>query len=145
MSTLSIMVGLPGSGKSVYAEQLGITVVSPDSFRKAMGNLFNPKAEKMVWATIDLAVRGLLIAGNDVVIDATNVTKARREPWVKMAKELTDEPLSIFVVDIDTYLCKERNANREYPVPESVVDRMALSFEMPTNDEGEVTILWGDK
>jgi predicted kinase len=141
MSTLSIMVGLPGSGKSVYAEQLGVTVVSPDAFRKAMGNLFNPKAEKLVWATIDLAVRGLLIAGNDVVIDATNITKQRREPWVKMAKELTDNLLLIFVVDIDTELCKARNGIRSLPVPDSVIDRMALAFEMPTSDEGVVDVL----
>lgn len=80
---LIMMVGLPRSGKSTVARNLGHPIVNPDSIRLALhGKAFEPLAEDMVWAIAKIAIRSLFMAGHDtVILDATNVTRKRRSAW----------------------------------------------------------------
>jgi len=76
-------VGLPRSGKSTWARQTGLPIVSPDAIRLAIhGQKFLKSAEPAVWATAQFMVRALFLAGAQaVVLDATNMTKKRRAMW----------------------------------------------------------------
>ena len=83
---LIAMVGLPRSGKTTIIRDkylpFGYTSVCPDDFRLAIhGQRFVPSAEPFVWACVYASVDALLKSGNKVVIDATNVSEKRREPW----------------------------------------------------------------
>ncbi len=81
-------VGLPRSGKTTWAKAFsadhGVPVVNPDSIRLALhGQRFAPEAEPFVWAVAKVMVRALFLAGHTtVVLDATNLTRKRRDEWL---------------------------------------------------------------
>jgi predicted kinase len=81
--TLILTVGLPRSGKSTWAKKMGYVMVNPDAVRKVLhGREFISESETMVWAITHYMVRALFEAGhNTVVLDATNTTRKRRDPW----------------------------------------------------------------
>jgi len=132
------MVGLPRSGKSTYAralQEVGYVRIEPDAFRMALhGHAFHSPAEGIVWATAELAVRALLIAGHAVVIDATNTTRHRRSGWLRIARDL-GVPVEAFVVDTPLAECLERNLSCRHRVPVEVMERMDRRFE-PVDPEG---------
>lgn len=82
-NTLHMMVGLPRSGKTTKARDLGFPIVCPDAIRLALhGKPFIKSAESIVWATAHLMVAALFKAGHtDVILDSTNLTAARRKGW----------------------------------------------------------------
>jgi len=83
MNRLILTVGLPRSGKTTHARTLGFPVVQPDAVRLAVhGQRFLAAAEPLVWGLVDVMVRSLFLAGHDaVVLDATNVSRKRRDQW----------------------------------------------------------------
>jgi predicted kinase len=80
---LILTVGLPRAGKSTWARSQCHPIVNPDSIRLAIhGQRFVASAEGFVWATARAMVRALFLAGHDtVILDATNLTRKRREEW----------------------------------------------------------------
>src|SRR5579872_4606630 len=83
MKKIHIMVGLPRSGKSTKARQLGYPIVNPDSIRLVLhGTPFRKEAEPLVWSIAHTMVEALFNAGHDdVILDATNVSPYRRKEW----------------------------------------------------------------
>lgn len=82
MKTLLVMVGFPRAGKTTWAKMQNAPIVNPDSIRLALtGQAFFGPAEHMVWATAHLMVEALLNVHDTVILDSTNVTKARRSVW----------------------------------------------------------------
>lgn len=138
MPALTIMCGLPRSGKSTYAAQLqldGWVRVCPDDIRYALhGQQFITRAEPYVWATAEIMTRSLLIGGHNVVIDATNVTRPRRALWVNLAREM-GIPLRIVWTQADAASCISHNDDK---LDVAIIERMAAEFEPPLPDEGEV-------
>jgi predicted kinase len=135
---LAIMCGLPKSGKSTYArglQEAGWVRVCPDDVRRALhGRAHHPPAEPLVWANAELAVRALLLGGHSVVVDATNTTRRRREPWVAIARDY-GVPIEAFVLETPKAECHERNRESADPVPTEVIDRMDEGWE-PVAEEG---------
>jgi predicted kinase len=107
MKILYMTVGLPQSGKSTWARQQGHPVVNPDSIRLALhGMPFVGLAEPFVWAIAKVMVRALFLAGHDaVILDATNVTRKRRDEWKSKdwARSFVE-----FIESVD--VCKQRAA-----------------------------------
>ena len=136
---LALMVGLPRSGKSTYARALqenGWTRLCPEGFRLALhGKAHHGPAEQIVWASIDLAARALLLGGHAVVVDATNTTRRRRAGWLRIARDL-GVPVEAFVMAAGLEECLRRNAGSARPVPPEVMDRMAEAWEPVSEDEG---------
>lgn len=111
---LTLMVGLPLSGKSTYCRDHRLekdwVIVNPDSYRLALHRqLFLPEREKEVWAAVDLSIKGLLISGQNVVLDATNVTAKTRDKYRKIARDLGFN-FQCYIVDTPLSVCIERNA-----------------------------------
>lgn len=114
------MIGLPRSGKSTfcreYLKPLGYVIVNPDSFRLALhGQPFIKSAEPTVWAAVTLAVDALLLAGEHVVVDATNITQKAREPWIARGAEF-------IYLDTNVNVCILRAGDNEELV--KVIERM---------------------
>ena len=124
---LHLMVGLPRSGKSTIANTMGYPIVNPDSIRLALhGQAFIGDAEPMVWVIAKYMVKSLFIAGHsDVILDATNITKARRDEW--KSKKWNRQ---FVVVDTPKDVCLERANEALIPI----IERMANEFE-PVSDE----------
>ena len=83
---LYFMVGSARSGKSTIsknlAKELNAIIITPDSFRLAIHNQgFLLQAEPTVWSHVDVAVRAILINGDNVLLDEVNVIARDREHW----------------------------------------------------------------
>jgi predicted kinase len=138
MPKLIMMVGLPRSGKSTKALELGHPIVNPDSIRLAIhGQPFIGSAEPLVWAIAKYMVKALFLAGHQcVVLDATNTTRKRREEW-----KSRDWVRRYSVVLCDVDVCIDR-AEEQYPNDHASRDgliaairRMSDCFEAVGEDE----------
>lgn len=84
LPVLTVLVGLPRSGKSTLAKTMGYPIVNLDSIRLALtGQPFCEEAESMVSCIAKIMITSLFLAGHSrVIIDATNVTVEDRNRWI---------------------------------------------------------------
>lgn len=143
MYYFEMLVGIPGCGKSTYAqamaESYGYVWISSDKIREELYGSEeiqgNPKDvfAKMYERTIDS-----LNEGKYVIYDATNIKRKDRMNLLAVIKKSVKRKIylkcSYFAVD--PAICKERNSKRERVVPEEVIDKMLKSFEVPVFNEG---------
>jgi len=137
---LEVMIGLPRSGKStLIASRLAageqFAVVSPDAIRLALhGQRYEELAEPFVWAIAKTMVRALFRAGHRrVVIDATNVTRARRKFWHPVKGD--DWVMYYTELDTTTDECIARALREKDDEIVPVIRRMAAEYET-LNSEG---------
>lgn len=128
--TLTLTVGLPRSGKTTWARAQGCPVVCPDEVRIAMhGQRFAASAEPLVWAVVKIMVVALFRAGHaHVILDATNITKKRRDEWLDgmwwTSAHVIDTPkeecIRRALAEGDTEIIPviERMAKQYEPIPE---------------------------
>jgi predicted kinase len=126
VKTLHMMVGLPRSGKSTKARELGYPIVEPDAIRMVLhGTAWRPNVEPLVWAQARLMVEALFEAGHtDVILDATNHTAEWRKQWESDQWALRYHPV---LTDIATCIQRARETGQEYLIP--VIERMERDFE----------------
>ena len=74
----------------------------------------------------------------NVIYDATNINRKHRitllENLQKEVKQKFDKIAVIVYTDLET--CKLRNSLRERKVPNEVIDKMIMNFELPVKGEG---------
>lgn len=143
--TLYILIGVPGSGKSTYAEELfqkaekGTALVSSDQIRKSLyGRESCQDNPKKVFAIAHNTVIDQLKNGYDVIFDATNIyAKDRKELILKVCFEVT-QPVRFIAVYFDTPIseCIKRQDLRERKVPTRVIEKMGRQIDKPTFQEG---------
>lgn len=122
MPTLTIMRGLPASGKTTEARKLvekGAVRVNKDDLRAMLHNEWSKSNEKDTLKARDMIIRGLISAGKDIVVDDTNFEPKHIETireivdaWNELLEE--KQQYKIVIRDIDTPLeeCLKRDANR---------------------------------
>lgn len=99
--------------------------MNPDSFRLAIhGQRFLGSAEPFVWACVYAAVDALMLAGHDVVVDATHMTKKLREPWEQRKAEFV-----LMRTTKEVCLARARLNGREEVIP--TIERMAAECDWP--------------
>jgi predicted kinase len=132
-----VLVGLPGSGKSTWARQQGVAVLSTDEVRWLLSDdPTNQGIHRLVFATIRYLLRRRLeLRRPTTYIDATNTTRHERRPYIKLA-ELYDARAEAVFFDTPSEICKSRNRKRERFVPEEAIDAMAARLSPPALDEG---------
>jgi predicted kinase len=132
MKTLVLTVGLPRSGKTTWAQQQGHPIVSPDQIRYALhGERYLPLAEPFVWAIAKVMARALFLAGhNTVVLDATSITRKRRDDWRGPAWSVSFYQLS---TPASVCLARGRALNDDYILP--IIERMAAEWQPLEPDE----------
>jgi predicted kinase len=119
---LHLTVGLPRSGKTTWAKEQAMPIVSPDAIRLSLhGQAFIATAEPIVWAIAKLMVASLFEAGhNDVIVDACSISKKRREEWIDTRWELVFKK---FDTSKEECLRRATATNRPELIP--VIERMA--------------------
>lgn len=135
---LTVMCGLPRSGKSTWTEnnRKNEVVVSADEIRKLVyGQGFWGEGEPLMWAIRGMILRMLLKQGVNVIIDETNTTEERREPILKIAKEFGYHTTCVLVIT-PAAECMERAIDEGQKNLLPVIQRMSDNFQVPSLDEG---------
>ena len=137
---LHMLVGLPRSGKTTWALSTGWPIVNPDAIRVAIhGQRFLATAEPLVWAIAKTMVRSLFLAGHSrVVLDATNVTAARRAEWEGILEGVEVVP-EVVLTSPDECIRRALSMNDHEIVP--VIERMAAQWDWPIKWEPLVEIV----
>jgi putative nucleotidyltransferase with HDIG domain len=145
MAKLIILCGLPGSGKSYYAEQLwstcsfledvDIVIHSSDAIRKELfGDAGSQENNTLVFETMHKRVREDLKAGKTVIYDATNITRKSRRGVINLASK--DDTVECHIVWAPIQTCIKRDAERERHVGNEVIDKMVRRWQSPHKSEG---------
>lgn len=148
MSILYILCGIPGSGKTFWANNFlkthpEVQYISRDAIRFKLLETNDDyfAKEKKVFNIFSTQITALLRSGQSVIADATHISVPSRAKLVNsiVNRGLTLEDFSIEFIFINTSLdrCMKNNelrAGREY-VPKSVLRRMWHQFEPPTVNE----------
>ena len=151
MTTLTILRGLPGSGKTTRARELvaddpRCARVNRDDLRMMMfGAKVNltPDQERAVTLAEHAMARALLPNWN-VVTDDMNLRPRYVRDWLSIAAQ---RGADVVVVEMPTTLdeCIDRDAQRDAPVSADVIRRIAAKFLpggrfLPIPDDPEVRI-----
>jgi len=132
-----LLVGLPGSGKSMWLQKQGITGLSSDAVRLLLSDDETDQTiHRRVFATLRYLLKQRLAIGKPVTyIDATHLTAWERRPYLKLAEVYSASVEAVFF-DVPLEVCRERNQRRNRVVPEDVLQRMAAKLAPPTTAEG---------
>ena len=141
-----LLVGLPGSGKSTYLEQLGVSGLSSDAIRKLLvDDETDQTVHVRVFQTLRYLLEQRLAIGRPVTyIDATNLTPEERGPYLAIGRAWGCDVEAVFF-DVPFDVCLERNAGRPRVVPGEALAKMAAKLAPPSVEEGfaRVTVVTG--
>ena len=139
MSKLVVLSGVPGSGKSYFSKLLRkrkeghVYIISSDALRDLVtGSQRDLSEEDLMWKMFyDLARVYARDPKGIVVLDATNRNTEYRIETVKELKPLFSEA-DLVIFDIPKEVVMRQNLDREFPVPEEVLEEYFDNFELPT-------------
>src|ERR1039457_6366257 len=141
-----VLVGLPGSGKSTYLKQMGVSGLSSDAIRKLLvDDETDQTIHVRVFQTLRYLLEQRLAIGRAVTyIDATNLTPEERGPDLAIGRAWGCDVEAVFF-DVPLDVCLERNARRPRVVPGEALAKMAAKLAPPSGEEGvaQVTVLTG--
>ena len=150
-NTITVLCGLPCSGKSTWVKNLDttkVTVISRDNLLLEMyGNdysvAFKNQDSKLVDETLNKRFNKAIRNREDVVVDMTNMSIKSRRRWISTLPSCYYKQC-MFFFEKDTVL-EERNKERSKTgkiIPQSVFINMKKSFIFPTIAEGFDAILY---
>jgi predicted kinase len=148
--TLILLVGIPGSGKTTYAnkyieEHPGMIHLSSDKIRKELwGDEATQGDNNEVFYRMQRRAIDGLNFGYNVIYDATNITRKDRAGIIAACPKFAKIECHIIWAPIET--CIERDVERKRTVGKEVIDRMLKRFQAPDYDEGihEIKIILPD-
>jgi predicted kinase len=136
-----VMVGLPGAGKDTWiAKNLpDLPVISRDDIRANLGMckpgekvMADYKLEKVVTGLVNSKLREYVEAGQDVIINNTNLKKSYRNELKKALGGCDVNWVYVVVEAPNLDVNKERRRGQIAP---EVMDSLAAAYQAPTPDE----------
>lgn len=134
-------IGLPGSGKSTWAEAQrqadpdNVRIVNKDDIRATFGTSFFRGDEAAVHAISRAAIRGFLKNGHTVICSDLNLTEKGRREIRDLADEMKVWAHAVDFRHVDVELCVERNTARweagDRKVPNDVIWDLARKYGLP--------------
>lgn len=138
MNKLIMMIGIPGSGKSKFAQELAKTentiILSSDKLRKELYgtvNEFNKNGE--LFQELYKRAKVYLENDNNIILDATNINRKKRIGVIKQFKKYKKE---CWYICTSYKICKIFNNTRDRKVDESVIEKMYKTLHVPSYIEG---------
>lgn len=146
MSTIYMLVGIPGSGKSTYAKnhlvpQYHCSIVSSDVVRQ----LHPDWEESLVWPEVYRLLAEAILHHQDVIYDATSVTPKVRARFFERLKSLlpsqTSFRVEVYFFPTPWQICYQRIEKRnqqpgELFFPLEKVESYGSTLIAPTLEEG---------
>lgn len=144
MANLNILVGLPASGKSTWANNNkgNSVIVSTDELRYIInGSVLIQRDSARIFSYAYDIIKMSLEYGQNVIFDATNLHKKDRLNMLEYFKPFADDiNLIVFRTPFDE--CLRRNNKREFKVPLARMEIMNKNYEVPSEDEGFANIIY---
>ena len=144
---LILLVGIPGCGKTTYAKnyikECGGVHLSSDLIRKELyGDESTQGNPNEVFSLMQTRAVEALNNGQDVIYDATNITRKDRSSIISMCPKFVQIESHVVWAPIEA--CIERDASRDRTVGAEVIHKMLKRFQPPYYDEGidEIEIIW---
>ena len=145
MPFLYMLIGLPASGKTSFAKQYSadnVIHISSDAIRKELyGSEEVQDNPNKVFSIMFHRTIDNLLKGNNVIYDATNISRKYRMAFLRDLDAALGDFTSkvtiigvVFAVPIN--VCLDRNLARSRSVPEDVIYRMYRNFQVPSVYEG---------
>lgn len=137
---LILLVGIPGSGKTTYAQKYikehpNTVHFSSDAIRKELyGDERIQGDANQVFHCMGQSALKALNNGQNVVYDSTSMTRKDRASIISACPKFVRIEAHIIWQPIET--CIERDATRERSVGKDVIDKMLKRFQAPFYDEG---------
>lgn len=135
MATLWMTKGLPGSGKSRWAEEVvrstngDVVRVNKDLFRDMLhGGQWSKKNEKQVLKARNALVSEFLAAMTDVIVDDTNLAPSHETELRRIAAQHGAEFRIKDFTDVPVEECIENDLARAKSVGEKVIRKMHRQF-----------------
>lgn len=144
MNKLIMIVGLPGSGKSTYAQKLikemdNLVVFSSDNLREELfGDTNNQDNNGILFEELHKRIREALLAGKNIVYDATNVSSKRRRGFLRnlSGKNFNDVEFHCHYMNTGLEDSIKNNKKRDRMVPTEVIIDMRKRLTVPMYSEG---------
>lgn len=146
MPKCTILVGVPGSGKSTWFEKNKTATTAPvstDNIIEFLGGLYGFTYNEIFSETIRFAdmvmVKRMLWnaeRGNDLVIDRTNMSRKARKQFIDKLSKYGYEFECVVFPTPDSEEWKRRLNRPGKTIPQEAIDRMVASYEEPTEEEG---------
>lgn len=131
-----MLVGLPGSGKSTYVKKRGAALASDEIRRLLADDPDDQTIHSRVFGVLRALLKQRIELRRPVTyIDATNLTRIERKPYLKMAAE-HDCAIEAIFFDVPLEICQRRNRKRQRVVPDLVIEKMAARLTPPSVEEG---------
>lgn len=130
--TVTILAGIPGSGKSTYAATLPGVTISTDALRVWLcGGINDMSHNKAVFRLRDHLAVLLLSMGYSIILDSTNVRFGPLQELIAFIRRgLGDIPITLMLFDCDPAAAQQRIADDladgkpRSNVPGELVDEM---------------------
>jgi predicted kinase len=138
MSQLIIPVGIPGCGKSTYAETFfdgsDDRIWSTDALRANLGDVNDQSQNDEIFDKFHRGIYKDLCYGHRVFADATNLTQRARHNLLDVARRVSVEAeLPEVAVHLIVFMNPDqailRNSRRERVVPQDAMLRMLENYE----------------
>jgi len=157
MSTVYLLIGVQGSGKSTWAranaEKLNAVVLASDEVRNELEarGIDASTAGDQVFAIVEERLGQLVDEGQNVIVDATHARRKWRKKHLAIARKHGAKVIAVWL-DVPLAVCLARNAHKpggprwgERVVPKEILLGVAQGFEPPTKAEfDEVWRITGD-
>lgn len=139
---IHMLIGIQGSGKTTFAKELrkmlNCNVASTDYIRMTVEGI----KEEEVWPRVYQMCKDAIIAKEDIIYDATNITpKVRKRLFDQMKETGVNFEIGAYYFIVDPKVCVERvkkrnNQEGELYLPPEVVFSYASKIIEPTFEEG---------
>ncbi|HEU4964278.1 MAG TPA: AAA family ATPase [Bacilli bacterium] len=144
MPKLTMLVGVPASGKSVAAQELvaraGGIAISSDAIERELqaqatqGNGTLKDRNQAVFAAVQDQLMQALQAGQDVVLDARLRAPKYRRPYLELARRHGYDTEALFL-NVPFEVAVEQSRNAAHPVSEAAIRRYERYLQIPTYAE----------